>query len=118
SSQIRGFRANWDEESKEKPESSAAKRPLKVEPSSTLNQFGYYIPGFAQEPIMKSEVSWEVTAHVEIANDGTTEHVFLLSSSGDKAINSKVERMLYQGSVFTTGTACSGRVVVSFRGDK
>lgn len=97
---------------------STAAKTILMEPSIALRKFGYYIPGFAQEGLMKRNVSWEVTAHVEMNRHGQTEHVFLLSSCEDKGISSEVERMLYQGALFVTGQQCSGEVVVSFRGEK
>lgn len=93
-------------------------RPLHIEESSELNKYGYYIPSYALDEVMTSESTWEIKAYVELNGLGQTEQVFLLAPTTDKGINSRVERMLYHGILSATGTKCSGRVVVSFRGEK
>jgi hypothetical protein len=115
---MRGYHAKWPKMDKGDKPVPVSLSPIHIEPSAELEEYGYYIPSYAIENVIGSNSAWEVTAHVELNKEGQTEHVFLLSLSADKGINSKVERMLSQGALYQTGQKSSGRVIISFGGEK
>ncbi len=115
---MRGYHTKWPKPDASGELISIRIHPIHIEPSAKLEEYGYYIPSYAIENVIGSESAWEVTAHVELNKEGQTEHVFLLSLSADKVINSKVERMLSRGALYQTGQKSSGRVIVSSRGEK
>lgn len=109
----RGYRMRWEDRGGPVSGESFVPEGVRIQVSDLLKKMGYYIPSYALESIRKLEGSWEATLQVDINEEGATEHVFLLSGSGDKRINSDIVRILYQGALYVSGRKCSGLVTIS-----
>jgi len=108
------YRPIWKDEPVFPAATGTREMRLLSEVSGNLRKHNFEVPGFTDEEMKLFDRPWQVVVYVDVNESGRTTQVILETGCEDPKINSMVLKAMYRAKLPKPGTACGGRVILSY----